>query len=280
MSPKNAKISFPLTSILITFIISNLSFSQPDYNMNLTHPVMINENVIEFDIFIRGINNYFYLTSYQCSFLFNSEIANGGELTFTYVEGTSQLINLPSFGIGINTLDGLPKLTLASMADLDTITETQKLVGKFRLQNTAPFSSSNPSITWNFDGIVSTILTGELFQNITIPANHTYNLMLGINSQNSILLDEYKLFQNYPNPFNPTTKIKYAIPTLGTSLMKFIQLKVYDVLGNEVATLVDEYQEAGNYEVTFDASQLTSGIYLYRLSAGNFISTKKLILIK
>ena len=248
--------------------------------MNLTHPVMINENVIEFDIFIRGINNYFYLTSYQCSFLFNSEIANGGELTFTYVEGTSQLINLPSFGIGINTLDGLPKLTLASMADLDTITETQKLVGKFRLQNTAPFSSSNPSITWNFDGIVSTILTDETFQNITIPANHTYNLMLGLNSQNSILLDEYKLFQNYPNPFNPTTKIKYTIPSVGTSLMKFVQLKVYDVLGNEVATLVDEYQEAGNYEVTFDASQLTSGIYLYRLSAGNFISTKKLILIK
>jgi len=280
MSPKSTKIFFPAVTLLITLLVSNFSFSQPDYNMNLADPVMISENVIELDIYIRSINNNFYLTSYQCSFLFNSEIANGGELNFTYVEGTSQMINPPSFGVGISLLDGEPKLTFASIADLDTITEAQKLVGRFRLQNTASFSNNDPSITWNFDGIVSTILTDETFQNITIPVNHTYNVMLGLNSQNSILLDEYKLFQNYPNPFNPTTKIKYTIPSVRTSIMKFVQLKVYDVLGNEVATLVDECQEAGRYEVTFDASQLTSGIYLYRLNAGDFTSTKKLILIK
>jgi hypothetical protein len=280
MSPNNTQIFFSAAALLITLLVSNISFSQTDYNMNLTQPVMISENVIEFEVYIRSVNNNFYLTSYQCSFLFNSAIAKGGTLNFTYVEGTSQLINLPSFGVGINSIDGMPKLTFASMADLDTITEMQKLVGRFRLQNTGPFTNSNPNITWSFEGIVSTILTGETFQNITVPANHTYNLTLGFDSQTSAVLDEYKLFQNYPNPFNPTTKIRYTIPSAGTSLMKLVQLKVYDVLGNEVAALVDEYKEAGAYEENFDASGLASGMYLYRLQAGDFISTKKLILIR
>ena len=90
----------------------------------------------------------------------------------------------------------------------------------------------------------------------------------------------YKLEQNYPNPFNPTTKIKYSIPAVGASLMKPVQLKVYDVLGKEVAILVNEYKPAGNYEAEFDASSLPSGVYFYQLKADKFVQTKKLILIK
>ncbi len=89
----------------------------------------------------------------------------------------------------------------------------------------------------------------------------------------------YKPHQNYPNSFNPSTKISFTIPNVGTGLALSV-LKVYDVLGNEVATLVDEHLEAGKYEVTFDASNLTSGIYFYRLQAGSFIETKKMILLK
>lgn len=85
----------------------------------------------------------------------------------------------------------------------------------------------------------------------------------------------YSLEQNCPNPFNPSTSIKYAV-----SDMQFVTLKVYDVLGNEIATLVNEEQPAGSYEVSFDASQFTSGIYFYRLQAGNFVETKKMILLK
>ena len=95
--------------------------------------------------------------------------------------------------------------------------------------------------------------------------------------------NQFALEQNYPNPFNPTTKIKYTIPSVGTSLMKFlqfVQLKVYDVLGNEVATLVNEEKPAGSYEVTFDASQLSSGIYFYTLKAGSFTETKKMAMMK
>ena len=97
---------------------------------------------------------------------------------------------------------------------------------------------------------------------------------------NSPIPTEFLLGQNYPNPFNPTTKIKFSIPDVGTSFMKFIELKVYDVLGNEVATLVNEEKPSGVYQVTFDASGLTSGIYLYRMQAGSFNQVNKMILIK
>jgi hypothetical protein len=86
---------------------------------------------------------------------------------------------------------------------------------------------------------------------------------------------QFALEQNYPNPFNPTTMIRYELPVAST-----VSLKVYDVLGREVATLVNERQEAGAYSVAFNANALSSGIYFYRLQAGNFISTKKMMLVK
>jgi len=85
----------------------------------------------------------------------------------------------------------------------------------------------------------------------------------------------FKLYQNYPNPFNPTTAISWQSP-VGSHQT----LKVYDVLGNEVATLVDEYNPAGSYEVEFDASSLSSGIYFYQLRAGSNSETKPMVLIK
>lgn len=86
---------------------------------------------------------------------------------------------------------------------------------------------------------------------------------------------ENVLLNNYPNPFNPSTTIKYSI-----SSPSFVSMKVFDVLGREVAKLVNEEQPQGNYEVAFDASNLTSGIYFYRIHAGGFVETKKMILVK
>jgi len=86
---------------------------------------------------------------------------------------------------------------------------------------------------------------------------------------------KYELAQNYPNPFNPTTAINYSVPQNG-----FVTLKVYNVLGQEVATLFSGVQHAGNYVATFDGSRFSSGVYFYRLQAGNFSVTKKLVLMK
>lgn len=95
-------------------------------------------------------------------------------------------------------------------------------------------------------------------------------------------LASFELYQNYPNPFNPSTKIKYAIPALTPSISQRerVMLRVYDVLGNEVATLVNEEKPAGYYEVEFNASSFASGVYIYRLTSGQFVSTKKMILLR
>jgi len=94
---------------------------------------------------------------------------------------------------------------------------------------------------------------------------------------------EFALEQNYPNPFNPSTKIKYTIPNVETrrdASLQMVTLKVFDVLGNVVATLVNEEKPAGSYELDFNASQLSSGIYFYKLQAGSFVETMKMILLK
>ena len=111
-----------------------------------------------------------------------------------------------------------------------------------------------------------------LFQELTGIRDHEY----------ATIPSEFKLYQNYPNPFNPSTKISWQSPVGSMQT-----LKVYDVLGNEVATLVDEYREAGRYEVEFDANGLASGMYLYRLQvypaasmAGSFIESKKMLFLK
>jgi photosystem II stability/assembly factor-like uncharacterized protein len=123
---------------------------------------------------------------------------------------------------------------------------------------------------------------------IDTDGNYKYSDIVNVEIE---LPKEFVLEQNYPNPFNPTTTIRYSIPavTLRQSRLcrdqgdNSVTLKVYDVLGNEVATLVDEYKNAGSYEVEFNVGQtisLSSGMYFYRLQAGSFVQTKKFILIK
>jgi hypothetical protein len=86
---------------------------------------------------------------------------------------------------------------------------------------------------------------------------------------------EFRLEQNYPNPFNPTTRIRYQVYSIGQTT-----LKVYDILGNELATLVNEKKEPGYYEVEFNASSIASGVYVYRLQSGSFVKSKKMMVLK
>ena len=110
-----------------------------------------------------------------------------------------------------------------------------------------------------------------------------YASVTGIENEEDFSSNNYLLNQNYPNPFNPTTKIKYSIPGNIASEMKqaqFVSLKIFDVLGKQVASLIDKEQLAGNYEVDFDASGFTSGVYFYKLQAGSYSETKKMLLMK
>ncbi|MBK7631516.1 MAG: T9SS type A sorting domain-containing protein [Ignavibacteriales bacterium] len=108
---------------------------------------------------------------------------------------------------------------------------------------------------------------------------HTQNLIAVKDSptvvENYEPLLDYNLGQNFPNPFNPNTKIIWQSP-----VSEWQTIKVYDVLGNEVTTLVNEERPAGRYEIEFDASKLSSGVYFYQIKVGDFVSTKKMILMK
>ena len=96
-----------------------------------------------------------------------------------------------------------------------------------------------------------------------------------VEQDQSVVPDDFSLLQNFPNPFNPITTIKYQIPISG-----LITLKVYNVLGNEIASLVNEEKPVGSYNVEFDATNYPSGIYFYILQTGSFIETKKMVLMK
>ena len=96
-----------------------------------------------------------------------------------------------------------------------------------------------------------------------------------IDESPQVVINDYRLQQNYPNPFNPVTTINYSIPREG-----LVTLKVYNVLGEEVDILVNEIKQVGNYETNFDASSLSSGVYLYKIQAGNYVEAKKTILLR
>lgn len=107
--------------------------------------------------------------------------------------------------------------------------------------------------------------------------------VINIRKLSSNIPDMFKLYQNYPNPFNPTTIIKYNIPKLSSPHVlggDLVVLKVFDILGRETVTLVNEKQSPGTYEVSFDGSKLSSGIYFYRIQADNFVQTNRMVLIK
>jgi len=134
--------------------------------------------------------------------------------------------------------------------------------------------------TFNGDTTECIIISNKATTNQYVAAdavriNSFDSVFTAVNENKNIVLDNYSLEQNYPNPFNPSTTIKYAVKERG-----LIKLAIYDVLGKEVRTLVNESQSAGNYEVNFNAASLTSGVYFYKLNTGNFSSVKKMILMK
>ena len=135
-------------------------------------------------------------------------------------------------------------------------------------------SDAAMSIALQTDGKILAGGYSQINATVFVLARYLTSNSTGINEAKS-LPKSFALEQNYPNPFNPSTTINYSIPKSG-----LVTIKVYDILGREVTTLVNEEKNAGNYNVEFNASRLASGIYLYRMSAGSFEETKKLILIK
>jgi len=138
------------------------------------------------------------------------------------------------------------------------------------------WESFNEGLPVGNGGILAINSTGQLFLTMDFEGIYkTIESTTDIESKTENLPEEFALSQNYPNPFNPSTTIKYQLPH-----SEKVTLKVYDILGEEIRTLLDEEKSAGSYEVTFDSSELTSGVYFYSLQSGSFIDTKKMTIIK
>jgi hypothetical protein len=134
-----------------------------------------------------------------------------------------------------------------------------------------PLATNNPAVKVRFISIQPGWDWWWALDNVTI---HACNLIGAPKNVTNIPVI-YALSQNYPNPFNPSTTISYQLPKAGN-----VKLVVYDILGREVKVLVNEYKKAGTYNITFDGSSLASGLYFYRLTAGDFSGTKKMVLVK
>jgi hypothetical protein len=106
------------------------------------------------------------------------------------------------------------------------------------------------------------------------------NAPVVVESDSISIPDRFELSQNFPNPFNPSTTIRYSIPLDKKGETRNVLLKIYDVLGNEIVTLVNEKKPAGMYSVQFTMEKFSSGIYFYKLTSGDYVQTKKMILLK
>ncbi len=122
-------------------------------------------------------------------------------------------------------------------------------------------------------------LIGRVIDGVAYGDTAFYSL-LGINQLSSEIPDNFSLSQNHPNPFNPVTKIRFDIPKVGNDRDRSVTIIVYDLLGREAVVLVNEELNPGIYEVNFDGSNLPSGVYYYRLNAGSYSQTKKMVLLK
>lgn len=238
-----------------------------------------------------SLNTWTNLTTVNAAASFSSSTVYNGEI---YITGWSQS-KFFKFNPSTNQwtqLQNLPEFI--SGGALRTIGDKIYLVGgstSFSGGSSWNIYAYNPSTNfWTLNGQIS---SKRAYMEDVIYKNKFY-ILGGVNENNvavntvEFIMDtptgvednveipgDFTLEQNYPNPFNPSTRISWQSPVGSRQT-----LKVYDVLGNEVATLVDEYRDAGVYEVEFDAGGLSSGVYFYKLTSGSFAETKKMIVIK
>jgi hypothetical protein len=271
--------------VLFSFPFSSVTTSQIDYNISIYSVTQLEEDAVEFDVVIRSIDENLVLTSYQCAFFVSMDLKDASRLSFKYIDGTSQLTNTPDLAVGVSNIDKKSELTFASWSGMDTITQSPLRIGRFRFQYEGDRTGDSVSVKWDFNGDVSTILTGESFRNITNCGNHTYNYKprneLGKNASKTITPEKFRLFPNHPNPFNSSTKIKYSVPSASNLSAHYVHIKVYDILGNEIAILVSEEKLPGLYEVEFNRTTLSSGIFFCELKVNDkHIETIKMILLR
>ena len=260
--------------LILFFIFSTFITAKTGYQMSVEK---VSATTNEIAVYIESTNNNFELTSYQCALRINNDF-DLSKASFSYVPNSSELNNEPNLFVDIDNSDGNNELTFVSYIGNDIISKDKILVGKFIIDGIDIYELN---LEWNFDGTISTIITGNEFNNITDSVNHfAVNEFSEDNNDDDIeelnLPNTYSISQNYPNPFNPTTNVKVSMKETGNA-----SLVVYNLLGEKMLTVYDGQLEAGIHELNIDASNLPSGIYIYQFKVENkYTQVKKMNLVK
>lgn len=225
------------------------------------------------DILVTNSSGNNKITRYDLTGTFLSNFYTTSDVNFP-----QQLIRLPGGRIGVcafSTPNSGYTILDSTGTYVRTMTAVTGLRGSYLLGN-GHYLVTNAAGVHEIDSV-----SGALIRTVTSASNFQYispynpgALLSSGNNGNSVPVN-YVLEQNYPNPFNPSTGIKYSIPEAGN-----VTLKVYDLTGQVVSTLVNEFKSAGSYEVSFNASALASGVYYYSISSGEFSKTMKMVLVK
>lgn len=268
-------VKFILLCICIIMLWIAVSEATPTYEVIIKNQSLLDNNTLGFDVFIKS-DSTFVLSSYQCVINFKCNDLYGDVFRFKYVTGSSQLRNFPNILMDLDFTNEYSQIKFASGVDFDTISSVEKRIGSFILIRNGYFQKNSLLLSWNFQGNNPTILTDLDFNDVTNAPSFT---SLPLNNQVEVLgksPTEFYLSQNFPNPFNPTTTIKYQI-----SQKINVSLVVYNILGKVVETLVNGIEEPGFKEVKFNGYNLSSGVYIYVLRAGDkYVKMKKMLLLK
>ena len=244
----------------------------------------MNKSVLGFLILITSCNLYSQQIRFSKStlvFAYSETVSEPADTVIIFNDDTNNDLIIDSiysvkyYGYGFKAIFRDTTVQYYVFSGVDSIKLT---IGA---KDSSKFIFYNPSlcpICKKFQKI-NTFTDTILFHSNSKNDNYSY---LDVEGQGTVAIEEspktigyFSLSQNHPNPFNPSTVINYEIPKAS-----IVRLKVYDVLGREVATLVNEEKPAGRYNVTFDASKYSSGIYFYRITAGDFSQIKKMVLLK
>jgi len=194
---------------------------------------------------------------------------NAGDSLYFYSRSPDASTFPDSIRVMYSVNDSIPEGTWVNCGRFKVSTS-----GWLRLGFVAPTASVNGRFCIRYC-VVNGGPTGQNSDYIGIDAINIVRNLIGVNNNNTQTPKEFGLKQNYPNPFNPTTYIDYDVPN-----KDFVNISVFNILGQKVADLVNDYKTAGSYRINFDASSLSSGVYVYKMTAGNYTSIKKMLLVK
>ena len=250
----------------------------------------------------------------KLSFKDHPQIENGSDIKFSLLENNEEMSKV-FIGFNSNSINNFDKLDyFAPPGDFDearivifngSITpnykylmkESRKEIGEGQAYFLDIKNKTKQELILKVEGLSAyndyqIYLVDERLKNeikltkdseIRIPGDveiNNYRFLIGteqfiVSNKGELTPKSFALYQNYPNPFNPTTKIRYSIPSISN-----VQIMIYDLLGNEIATLINEQKNPGNYEINFDASNLASGVYVYKMRTSTFTDTKKMLLLR